>query len=335
MDCKKFELLIVDYIDSELDDDVAEVCMTHLSRCSNCRQLNEDYKSIRSEINRSERETPPDHVLESVREYGREVGIIKEVPFYKKWLRSPILVPVFATAVTLIVVINTGENYFNRETAVEEVTSLAGDSSRVGNDQNTGRGEQSASAQDSPGSPTGELLYRLNDGPSTEDGQNNSSGDVSESETGRQLNDNTEERVQPADKPIYERKDLMRSYLAAGQDNKQEGPAQSAESSEGEPVEYTYYKRQLERVTLLQYQGDCRESVKQAEKLIGSNPPDPVKRNTYISQAECYEEMNEYRKAIGAYMKLREIDPSMSGLISGKIKELTRKLNNQTSPSLQ
>lgn len=271
MDCKKFELLIVDYIDGELDDDIAEVCMTHLSRCANCRQLNEDYKSIRNEIKRSEREAPPEHVLESIRKYGREHGIIKEVPFYKKWLRSPILVPLFAAAVTLIVVINTGEDYFSRETAVEEVTSLAGNSIPVENDQNTERGEQLAGAQDSPGSPPGELIYSRNDGSGVEDGQVHSPGDISESETDnpaalmrdkettdkykaagadRQLNENTEERAQPTDEPIHEGgKDLMRSYLAAGQGNRHDNTAPSAESREGEPVEYTYYKRQLERVT--------------------------------------------------------------------------------------
>jgi len=355
MDCKKFELLIVDYIDGQLDDDIAEVCMTHLSRCADCRQLNEDYKSIRGEIKKSEREAPPEHVLESVREYGREHGIIKEVPFYKKWLSSPVLVPAFAVAVTLIVVINTGDDYFKSETAVKEVTSGAGNTARVENDKNTERDEQLTAAQDSPGSPPGELLYSRKDVSRAEDGQDPSTGDVYESEAGgaalirdkettdkykaagaeRQPYENTEERAQPTDKPIHKRKDLMNSYLAAGQGDKQESQASAAESREGEPVEYTYYKRQLERVTLLQYQGDCGESVRQAEKLIRSNPPDPVKRNAYIPQAECYEEMNEYRKAIGVYMKLREIDPSMSGLISGKIKELTRKLNNQTSPSLQ
>lgn len=84
MECSYFEKMILDYIDSRLDKEMMEICSHHLSNCTECRNLNENYKSVRNEMQRVENESPPDHVLDSIRDHAREQGIIKTTPFYRK-----------------------------------------------------------------------------------------------------------------------------------------------------------------------------------------------------------------------------------------------------------
>ena len=90
------------------------------------------------------------------------------------------------------------------------------------------------------------------------------------------------------------------------------------------------YSRKLNLVTSLQYQGKCSESIKEAEKLINSDPEPPLSiiKNAYVSQAECYEETGKYNKAIEIYKKLQKLEPSKAAQFSIKIEELANKAGN-------
>lgn len=107
MECKHFEKLILDYIDGRLDNEISYICHYHLSQCPQCSELNENYKSVRSEIKRGEGESPSEDVLKSIRERAREKGIIKKVPIYKKVLGSPLFFSMILLIVTVITVLYT------------------------------------------------------------------------------------------------------------------------------------------------------------------------------------------------------------------------------------
>ena len=87
------------------------------------------------------------------------------------------------------------------------------------------------------------------------------------------------------------------------------------------------YREQINAVLAQQYQGDCLNSIKASNKVLNSQPEPPkaVKTTLYLSQAECYEELNQIDNAIKAYEKVQAIEPSSTSFFSNKIMQLNMK----------
>ena len=68
-------------------------------------------------------------------------------------------------------------------------------------------------------------------------------------------------------------------------------------------------------------------SIKTSNEILNSKPEPPkaVKTTLYLSQAECYEELNQIDNAIKAYEKVQTIEPSSSSFFSTKIRQLNLK----------
>lgn len=324
MDCKQFEKLILDYIDGNLDKELSQICYHHLSNCPDCTELNENYKSIRSEIKRVERESPSADVLQSIREHAREQGIIKKTPFYKKWFYSPILVPTVAAAVTLLIVLNTNEEYMNRQNPAESKV-------RVSKSTEKFDGKKIADSGIIAGDQKKKSLREPYKNADTADESGHQLEDSDKFAAGKSETKELREMSSDPGSPAKMRQQVSEPNLTSPKPEK--GSAAVPSTVANVPEEDTVFRRQLNKVTLLQYQGNCVESIKEADRLLNSEPGPPaaIKKNAYTSQAECYEEIGNYSKAVDVYRKIQEMEPSVNPDISTKIEALNSKINQINS----
>ena len=340
MDCKNFEQLIVEYIDGDLDAEMMQICSHHLSNCETCRELNENYKSIRSEIKKWEQESSSAQILESIRQRARKEGVIKETPFYKKLFNTPMLVPAFAAVIILVVVMNYGTSHVDMSGLSGDVSNSLNQNSSVGKTDTLDQMKPSALLEDANknegvlAESQAENIYmaKKKSGLKQSDQMKTGSKDgdtnilvaekeqfAARSETSAMSNESGLHPQTPG-KKISETNDTESMDMAAS------APVAVSEMPSGDSV----YSRQLDLVSSLQQQGKCDEAIKEAEKLLNSKPEPPltIRKNAFVSQAECYEEIGNYNKALEVYRKLQEIEPAKSGQFSAKIIELSKKIKN-------
>ncbi|MGI9533555.1 MAG: tetratricopeptide repeat protein [Thermodesulfobacteriota bacterium] len=88
-----------------------------------------------------------------------------------------------------------------------------------------------------------------------------------------------------------------------------------------------FFRQKVNDVLAQQYQGDCQNSIKLSNEVLNSKPEPPtaVQTTLYLSQAECYEELNQIDNAIKSYEKVQTIDPASTSFFSSKIRQLNMK----------
>ena len=84
------------------------------------------------------------------------------------------------------------------------------------------------------------------------------------------------------------------------------------------------YRNELNEIVIMQYKGDCLESIERSQKLLEADPEPSIsiKTDLYLLQGECYAELEQYDKALEIYDKAKELTPHKSHLFNGKIKEV-------------
>ena len=149
------------------------------------------------------------------------------------------------------------------------------------------------------------------------------SKDDLQADTGKvsELNVSLEEAVENRPEKRSLKKESVGAKVAATKPKSSSAPVDSIDGS-GE-----YFREQINNVLAQQYQGDCVNSIKTSNQILNADPEPPksVKTTLYLSQAECYEELNEIDNAIKAYEKVQQIEPSSTSFFSGKIRQLNMK----------
>ncbi len=109
MNCERFEELLIDFMENEIEPSDREMVKKHLMACSYCSKKLEEYQEIRRIFNKETLPHPSPQVLATLSKRARQEVAKDKSPFWKRWFYSPILVPVLSSALTLSVWIYYGQ----------------------------------------------------------------------------------------------------------------------------------------------------------------------------------------------------------------------------------
>ena len=131
-----------------------------------------------------------------------------------------------------------------------------------------------------------------------------------------------------SEKPASGKKEF-KSEIAKSGENSQKSLSRTSTVkstiSPSERVEITSgYRDELSEIVTMQYKGDCQESLERSQKLLDADPEPSIsiKTDLYLTQGECFMELEEYDKALEVYEKAKELTPHKSHLFNAKIKEV-------------
>ncbi len=113
MNCERFEELLIDFMDNEIEPSDREMVKKHLANCSFCSKKLEEDLEIRRIFNEQSPPQPSTHVLATLSKRARQEVAKEKTPFWKRWFYSPILVPVLSSALALSVWIYYGQKNIN------------------------------------------------------------------------------------------------------------------------------------------------------------------------------------------------------------------------------
>ena len=130
MNCERFEELLIDFMDNEIEPSEREMVKKHLMTCSHCSEKLEEFQEIRRRFNKESLPQPSPQVLATISKRARQEVAKEKTPFWKRWFYSPILVPVLSSALAVFVWIyygqknieySPGETMYSREAMAKKV----------------------------------------------------------------------------------------------------------------------------------------------------------------------------------------------------------------------
>jgi len=130
MNCERFEELLIDFMDNEIEPSEREMVKKHLMTCSHCSEKLEEFQEIRRRFNKESLPQPSPQVLATISKRARQEVAKDKSPFWKRWFYSPILVPVLSSALALSVWIyygqknidySPGETIYSRDAMAKKV----------------------------------------------------------------------------------------------------------------------------------------------------------------------------------------------------------------------
>ncbi|MGH7889710.1 MAG: zf-HC2 domain-containing protein, partial [Thermodesulfobacteriota bacterium] len=353
MDCKRFEGLLVDFVESELDNTEIEAVKTHLLACSSCAREVEEYKEIQRMM-----------VVESIPQFSSEVkarlakaareGLAKDrTPFWKRWFYSPILVPVFSSALAFFLWVSYGQNSIDllstdkdiystevmakKIPAAEQPSSQAlGESTFENVDSQRGRTfskktspivpkasvlkseAQVAPLPAAPSESEESSIKRMIEADKTSDFKAQA---LEGSLKSRELNEPLQKNS-----PIQDFVNDEMSKVSAEKE-------QRVEKNRGDEGMLLYtnrnvdYQSRLDLALRQQREGNCDASIKTNQELLKTNPypPKNIAEKAYLSLAQCYEQKGELDLAILNYRNVQEAAFDQAHLAKEKIESLERK----------
>jgi tetratricopeptide (TPR) repeat protein len=327
MDCERFEELLIDFMEDEIDPSEREVVKKHLVTCPYCSKRLEEYKKIRRIFNGETLPELSSQVLASLSKIARE-EVAKDKPlFWKRWFYSPILVPVLSSALALFLWIyygqkniehSPGESILSREVMAKKVPAAKEPAL-------PGVGEKTLEKLESkPGhvlsKPSSVSPPALKEKSRIQEEATSSSGSLSKELVARkgvkesdQFSENEEKSLGKLERPT------------------EEAPTQKEESKKAELYSYqesNKYQKQLDLALKQQREGNCEVSIKTNEELLKASPspPDSLKEKAYLSLAECYEQKGDWEKAILNYRNLQEVSPDKASFAEHRIQDLRQRL---------
>ncbi len=113
MNCERFEELLIDFMDNEIEPSDRGMVKKHLANCSYCSKKLEEYLEIRRIFNEQSPPQPSTHVLAKLSKRARQEVAKEKTPFWKRWFYSPVLVPVLSSALALSVWVYYGQKNIN------------------------------------------------------------------------------------------------------------------------------------------------------------------------------------------------------------------------------
>ncbi len=359
MNCEKFQELLIDFIEGEIEPSDIELVKSHLVACQNCSKKMDEVKEIGRVFNVETPTEPSAEVLARLSRMAREELEKGEVPFWRKWLYTPILVPVFSTGLAVFIWISYVQNDVGygpddaiystkvmarkmpmaqkpnfpgvRNDAVSNLDSNQGpflsDEPVSGSQLAPGKKstiEEEKTVRSSEPSPAREMIA----GRDVKDDDEHS-GERDE------ISDKIEARAieEPASAPKIEAQDeafLVESLSQGRSGEREEQRLQEIKQKSNRPALHTHtettYKDKLDLGLRQQKEGNCKASIKTNEELLKLTPPptDPVKGKAYLSLGECYEQMGEWEKAVRNYKNLQKISPEETAFAVEKIEHIRR-----------
>ena len=130
MNCERFEELLIDFMDNEIEPSERELVKKHLAACPRCYRRLEEYQEIRRIFNEETIPQPSPQVLATLSNRARQEVAKDKSTFWKRWFYSPILVPVLSSALALSIWVyygqknisySPGETIYSRDAMAKKV----------------------------------------------------------------------------------------------------------------------------------------------------------------------------------------------------------------------
>lgn len=357
MSCDKFEELLINFIENEIEIPQGELVKKHLESCQQCSSKFNDYIKINRLFNEETPSQPSFQVLSRLSRLAREDVERDRTSFWKRWSYSPILVPVLSSALALFIWINYGKkdiDYSHIETnysrdAMAKKAPLPKEQALLDSGEKMIRDIESKSGSLSPDDPLMASPEAYVSGRRAQTGVTQETANLPESEPAAEKELDIDE-IKEADKPSKkveeslaqsnierEAKDdsfgrttgmiteerFEQAELAVRKDDEKNKGADAYSLREN-----TY--NELLIVALKQQStGNCEASIKTNNELLNNTPPPPIqiKEKVYLSLAECYEQKGEWENALFSYQALQQVSPNQTTLANSKIETLRQQIN--------
>lgn len=355
MDCKRFEELLIDFIENELDSSEMQAVKKHLSICSYCSREVEEYKEIRRMLDEEIPFKLSSEALAKLSKAARDEVERDKTPFWKRWFYSPILVPVLSSALALFLwvsygkdnldLFSRGKNTYSTEVmakknpaAQEPNLPIAGEMALE--DLELGQG-RILSKKPSPVIPKGSgvkggieaaapALAPSEELPAKELKETDKTSDnKAEAFTGSVESKHMNE---PALEPPTQKEFVKREVLRERQSEEKivEGSREDKQRIKEEELYSNlggFYQNKLDLALKQQREGNCKASIKTNEELLKTSPPPPnsVIEKAYLSLAECYEKRGDWERAILNYQNLQKAAFEQARFVEDKIEGIRQK----------
>ncbi|MGH7908768.1 MAG: anti-sigma factor family protein, partial [Thermodesulfobacteriota bacterium] len=85
MNCERFEELLIDFMDNEIEPSDREMVKKHLADCSYCSKKLEEYLEIKRIFNEQSPPQPSTHILATLSKRARQEVAKEKTSFWKRW----------------------------------------------------------------------------------------------------------------------------------------------------------------------------------------------------------------------------------------------------------
>jgi hypothetical protein len=359
MNCEKFEELLIDLIEGVIEPSDIELVKRHLATCQDCSKKRDEFMEIRSVFNGETHTEPSPEVLARLSRIARGELQRDNVPFWRKWFYSPILVPVLTTGLALFIWISYGQKDVEygpddaiystkvmakkmpmvqepnfpgvREEAVSNLESKQGSllseepiSAPPLASEKKRRIEEGTTARSGEPAPAKEMIARR--GVKEHDEYSRHRDEVSDKLEASAIEEPDSEPKFEAEEEAFEVGSLSKGRSGETEEQR----FQEVKQRSNIPASFTYtetmYKDKLDLGLRQQKEGNCEASIKTNEGLLNLTPPptDQVKVKAYLSLGECYEQMGEWEKAVSNYKNLQKTSPEQTAFAVEKIEYIRR-----------
>lgn len=347
MKCKECSELLIDYMHNELSAELKDMVKDHISSCSKCSKEFEEFAEIKMA---AQIETLPEVSSEVLSKLSKAAGKdVKKVrtPFWKKWSYSPILIPTLTTAIALSVWFNFGDepaNFGPEVVSNKQVMTLKAQV-EVGHTQSQ---EAEAVKEDSADEKQEFVLEERI--VAAEQNDINKHLEQPQSLEYKQLPAlPTEPKISQDPEFREEAKGLAEVDLSKSQDEEplrqrkaKASPEQLMSSNNQEQEELGLAKSNIQREqyatsSQMKVEDDCEASIRTNEAIINSSDlvSQPVKKRSFKTLAQCYEQKGDYDKAISNYISLEQIAPEESSFANSRIQEIRNRIRLEQSQQNQ
>ncbi len=351
MDCKRFEELLVDFVEGELDNSGIEAVKTHLLTCSSCSREVEEYKEIQRMLSEESIPQISSEVQARLSKAARGELTKDTPPFWKRWYYSPILVPIFSSALAFFLWVSYGQNNIDFLPPDRDVYSTEVMAKKMPASEEPSSPALGQSASEEVGSHPGRAFSKKTSPIIPKASALKSEAQVaplpaapSESEDlkGAMETDKTSEfeaqapeaslKSRELNEPLRQdspRQEFAKDEMLKAGDEKEE--RLEINRSDERMLLYSDphddYQSKLDLALKQQREGNCDASIKTNQELLKANPypPQNIAEKAYLSLAECYEQKGDLDLAILNYKNVQEAAFDQAHLAKEKIEILERK----------
>jgi tetratricopeptide (TPR) repeat protein len=359
MNCEKFQELLIDFVEGEIQASDIQSVESHLAACQICSKKMDEFKEIRKVSNVETHAEPSAELLARLSRMAREEIEKDDVPFWRKWFYTPIMVPLISTGLALFIWISYGQKDVGYGPG-EETYSTKVMAKKMPMAEEPNYPGVREKALPNPESNQGPLLSdepvsgsyldsgkksRIEEGKTAKSGEPSPAREMIARRDVKEVDEYSRQRGEASDKlevkaiekpasaPKVEAEDEVfeaGSLSKGGSSETREQRFQEVNQESNGPTLDTHteaiYKDKLDLGLMQQKEGNCEASVKTNEELLKLTPPptDTVKGKAYLSLGECYEEMGEWEKAVSNYKNLEKISPERTAFAIEKIESIRR-----------